>query len=169
MVKGPSYRINHQIKSPKVRVIDAKGEQVGVMTTADALKLANEKELDLVEVASSAKPPVVKIINFKRWLFRKEKEEKKKRRSELKEFRVRPNIGDHDLQLRASRAEKFLRGGDRVKLTVIFRGRELSHPEIGLEKLKKMTELLRGVGKPEKDPARVGRGYEITFVSSKNG
>lgn len=171
MVKRPSYRTNDRIRAPEVRVIDAKGKQLGVMPTKDALALAREKELDLVEVAPSAQPPVTKIVDLKRWLFQREKQKKggkKEKRSELKEVRLRPNIDVHDLKVRVVRAEKFLKGGDRVKLTVVFRGREFTHPEVGLEKIKKVTELLREVGRPEKDPEKIGRGYEVLIVPKKN-
>jgi len=168
MVKKSSYRINHQIKSREVRVVDDQGEQLGVMETSEALKLSQKRELDLVEVAPSAKPPVVRVLDYKRWLFQKEKEEgKKKIRTQLKELRIRPNIGDNDLEVRVRKAEEFLKDGDRVKLTVFFRGREIAHPEIGLEKIRRVTELLKGIGEPEKDPIRIGRGYEVTFIPSK--
>ncbi|GMR19221.1 MAG: translation initiation factor IF-3 [Patescibacteria group bacterium] len=169
--RQPSYRINEMIRAAQVRVIDKEDKQVGILDIGEALQLAREKGLDLIEVAPSAKPPVVKLLDFKRWLFQKEKQKKKgrERGSVLKEFRIRPNISDHDLEVRISRAEKFLKGGDKVKLTVVFRGREFTHPEVGLEKIKRVTAFLKEVGKPEKDPERLGRGYEVTFVPIKNG
>ena len=148
-------------------MVAEQGEQLGVMQTSEALKIAQEKEMDLVEVAPAAKPPVARVLNYKKWLFQKEKEEKKKSRSQLKELRIRPNIGDNDLELRIRRAEKFLKDGDKVKLTVIFRGREMAHPEIGLGKIQRVSDLLKGVGEPEKNPVRIGRGYEVIFIPSK--
>lgn len=170
MVSKPSYRINERIRAPQVRVIAEDDQQMGVMGTAEALRAAQEKGLDLVEVAPSAQPPVVRIINYKRWLFEREKQkgEGKERKTELKELRIRPNIGENDLRLRVRRAEDFLKSGDKVKLTVIYRGRELSHPEIGLQKIKIVSELLREVGKPEKEPSRFERGYEVIFIPVKN-
>ena len=167
MVGKPSYKINHQIKSPELRVIDEKGEQLGVMDTSAALKLALERELDLVEVAPGAQPPVAKILDFKKWLFQREKEEKKQQRSELKELRIRPNIGDNDLEIRARRAEDFLGNGDKVKLTVVLRGRERAHPDVGLAKLNRLIDLLKEEGKPEKDPVVTGNGYEATLIPIK--
>lgn len=170
MVKPPSHRINEKIKASKVRVIGQKGEQLGVLDIKEALKSAQEKGLDLVEVAPSAKPPVAKILNYKKWLFQKEKQKKagkKEKKTELKELRIRPNISDHDLERRVERAEDFLKDGDKVKLSVVFRGRERAHPEVGLGKLKKMTESLREYGKPEKDPVRSMRGYEVILVPAK--
>ena len=161
------YRLNQQIRSPQVRVIDEKGETLGVLETSEALKIAIERELDLVEVAPTANPPVARILDYKKWLFQREKEEKKTPKSTLKELQVRPNIGEHDLQVRISRAEKFLKSGHKVKLNIVFRGRENAHPELGLEKIKFVTNLLKEVGKPEKDPVRAGRGYEVTFIPVK--
>ncbi len=172
MVRAPFYKINERIRAPKVRVIDQKGEQLGILATNEALKKAREKGLDLVEVAPSAEPPVAKILNYKKWLFQKEKQKKEKKRekrSELKELRIGPNIGDHDLERRVSRAEDFLKAGDKVKLTVFFRGRQRVHPEVGLEKINRVTKLLKEVGKPEKDPARSARGYEVILVPVKGG
>jgi len=166
-ISQPSYRLNQQIKSPQIRVIDENDEQLGVMETSQALKLAAERGLDLVEVAPNAQPPVVRILDYKKWLFQREKEEKKQPKTSLKEFRVRPNIGEKDLEVRVRRAEGFLKAGHKVKLTVIFRGREMAHQDIGLEKIKLVTDLLKGVGKPEKEPKQIGRGYEVTFIPVK--
>lgn len=170
MVSRPSYRINEAIRAPEVRVIDKTGKPVGILSTTEALILARKEEADLVEVSPSATPPVVRIVDFKKWLFErgKQAEGRKGKKSELKEFRIRPNIGENDLAVRARRAEDFLKEGDKVKLTVVFRGREFSHPEVGLEKLKKMAELLRDSGKPEGEPVRMERGYELNFVPKTN-
>ncbi|OGC56092.1 translation initiation factor IF-3 [candidate division WWE3 bacterium RIFCSPHIGHO2_01_FULL_48_15] len=164
MVKRVSYRINEAVKAPEIRLIGEKGEESKVMPTKEALTLAREAGLDLVEIAPGAKPPVARITNFQRFLFQKEKEEKASKKggkSQLKEFRIRPNIGDNDLEIRTRRAEEFLRAGDRVKLTVVFRGREITHPEVGLEKVRRVIDLLKEVGSAEKDPQRMGRTYEV--------
>ncbi|KRT67497.1 MAG: translation initiation factor IF-3, translation initiation factor IF-3 [candidate division WWE3 bacterium CSP1-7] len=168
-IKRPSYRTNEWIRSAELMVIDEDGKQLGVMATRAALEAARSKGLDLVEVAPSAQPPVARIINYKRWLFEREKQkgETTEKRSELKELRFRPNIGENDLRLRARRAEDFLRGGDKVKLTVVFRGREAAHPEIGLEKIRGLAETLKEFGKMEKDPVRAERGYEVTLLPIK--
>ena len=168
-IKKPSYRINERIRATEVRVIDADGKQLGVMATRAAFDSAQSRGLDLVEVAPAAQPPVVRIINYKRWIFEREKQkgEAGEKRSELKELRFRPNIGENDLRLRARRAEDFLRSGDKVKLTVVFRGREMAHPEIGLDKIRLLTEILKEFGKLEKDPVRIERGYEVMLLPIK--
>ena len=164
MVEQAKYRLNQQIRSAQVMVINEKGEQLGVMDTSQALKVALERELDLVEVAPGANPPVARILDYKKWLFQREKEEKKQPRTTLKELRIRPNIGGRDLEVRVGRAEKFLKSGHKVKLTVIFRGREMAHPQLGLDKIKFVTDLLKGIGKLEREPKSIGRGYEVTFI-----
>jgi translation initiation factor IF-3 len=168
-IKRPSYRTNERIRVPEVRVIDEDGKQLGVMATMAALESARSRGLDLVEVAPSAQPPVVRIINYKRWIFEREKQkgEASEKRSELKELRFRPNIGENDLRLRARRAEDFLRSGDKVKLTVVFRGREAAHPELGLEKIRLLTDMLKEFGKMEKEPARFDRGYDVMLLPIK--
>jgi translation initiation factor IF-3 len=168
-LKKPSYRTNDWIRASELRVIGEDGKDLGVMATKAARETARSKGLDLVEVAPSAQPPVARIINYKRWLFEREKQkgEASEKRSELKELRFRPNIGENDLRLRARRAEDFLRDGDKVKLAVVFRGREAAHPEIGLEKIRLLTELLKEVGKLDKDPVRAERGYEVILLPIK--
>jgi len=168
-IKRPSYRTNERIQVPEVRVIDENGKPLGVMATRAALESARSRGLDLVEVAPSSKPPVVRIINYKRWIFEREKQkgEGSEKRSGLKELRFRPNIGENDLRLRARRAEDFLREGDKVKLTVVFRGREAAHPELGLEKIRLLTDMLKEFGKMEKEPARFDRGYDVLLLPIK--
>src|SRR3990172_5573532 len=170
-IKRPSYRTNEWIRSAELMVIDEDGKQLGVMATRAALEAARSKGLDLVEVAPSAQPPVVRIVNYKRWLFEREKQkgEASEKRSELKELRFRPNIGENDLRLRARRAEDFLQAGDKVKLTVVFRGREAAHPELGLEKIRLITDMLKKFGKMEKEPARFDRGYDVMLLPIKKG
>lgn len=166
-----SYRINQNIKVKEVRLIDQKGEQLGVMETSRALAIAKDRRLDLVEVSPSAKPPVCKLLDFKRLLLEKRKKEKtakkKGTRVELKEIRIKPNIGEADLNVRARRAEEFLKEGKRVKLTVVYRGREMSHPEVGLEKINKMLEALREVARIEGEPTRRGRTMEALLIPRK--
>lgn len=129
------------------------------MKTNEALQLAREKNLDLVEVAANARPPVVRILDFKKYRFEKKQQKKKgkTRTSDTKELRFKPTIGPNDLQVRIDRAREFLESGDKVKLTIQFRGREQSHPEIGFEKIKQMTKALAEVAKIEQEPMRKGR------------
>lgn len=168
-----SYKINQNIKAKEVRLIDQKGEQLGVMEISRALAIAKDRKLDLVEVSPSAKPPVCKLLDFKRFLLEKKRKEKTAKRKstkvELKEIRIKPNIGEADLNVRARRAEEFLKEGNRVKLTVVYRGREMSHPEVGLEKINKMLEALKEVAKIEGEPTRRGRAMEALLVPRKVG
>lgn len=130
------------------------------MGLSDALKKAQKEGLDLVEVAAKAKPVVVRILDFKKRQFEKKQEKKsgrKKGKVETKELRFGPNIGSHDLQTRIDRAKEFLNDGDNVKLTIQFRGREASHPELGFEKINQTIKALSNVGEVENKPRRKGR------------
>lgn len=166
-----SYRINQNIKAPEIRLINQKGKQVGVVKTAKALETAKKEGLDLVEVAPSAKPPVAKLLDFKRFLAEQKKEEriaqKRSAKTELKELRFNPNIGEADLNVRVKRAEEFLKKGDRVKLTVVYRGREAAHLEVGLNKINKMVELLKEVAKIVEGPTHRGKTVEAFLVPRK--
>lgn len=131
------------------------------MAAADALKLAREQNLDLVEVADKARPPVVRILDFKKYQFEKKLKQrgakKKTKTSETKEFRFGPNIGPNDLRIRIERAREFLEMGDKVKLTVQFKGRENSHPEIGFEKVNEVIRALGEASTVAHGPERKGR------------
>jgi len=146
-------RINYQIKVPEVRVIDDEGKALGVLPTRDAIKLAQEKELDLVEVASQASPPVCRIIDFGKFKYERKQREKsakkKSAKSTLKELKFRPKIGAHDIMVRVTHARRFLDKGFRVRLVVRFRGREHSHPEIAEKLLEKVYEMLADVSLKE--------------------
>jgi len=167
-----NYRVNQNIKAREVRVIDQTGEQLGVMPTSEALEAANRSGLDLVEVAPAANPPVAKLLNFKQFAFERKKQEKEARKSTragLKEIRMRPNIGEADLAIRAKRAREFLEEGNQVKLTVVFRGREITHPDIGLEKINGLTRALADDARLERAPMQKGRMITATLVPGKNG
>lgn len=172
------YNVNQNIRAKEVRLIGEDGKQVGVVPIEEALKRAKSAELDLVEVSASVKPPVVKILDFKRFLFERKQQEKTARKkgvkAGLKELRLRPNIGVGDLAVRIKRAQEFLEAGDRVKLTVFYRGREATHPEVGLEKINKMITSLKEVGKAEETPKRRGNMIDVVLVplgkkGDKNG
>jgi len=154
-------RINQQIKAPKVRVIGQDGKQIGVLSLPEALKKANQQGLDLVEVAPQADPPVVRILDFKKYQFKKKQQEKSARREgkapETKELRFGPNIGANDLQIRIERAREFLSVGNKVKITIQFKGRQISHPEIGFDKIRKIVQALSDVAQVEREPERKGR------------
>jgi translation initiation factor IF-3 len=157
---GP--RVDQQIRVPEVRVIDENGEQIGVLSTADALELARGKELNLVEVAPNAQPPVCKILDYGKFKYEEEKKERAARKnqhtSELKELRLRPRTDDHDLQVRARAARRFLEEGHKVRLVVRFRGRESSHPEVARAQINHIAERLSDIAVVERAPEMEGRG-----------
>lgn len=162
------HRINEKIRITPVRVIDADGEQVGVVETDEARRLARESGLDLVEIAPNARPPVCKIMDYGKFVFdrdKKAKEAKKRQhRVETKEVKFRPNIGDHDFDTKVRRAEKFLKSGYNVKLTIMFRMRELRRPENGYELLSRATEELAPVAAIESPPPERLQGRDLSMV-----
>ncbi len=158
------------IRVPQVRVVDEDGAQLGVMPTGDALRLAQDRGYDLVEVAPTASPPVVKLLDFGQYkyeLAKREKEAKRRSRSvEFKEIRLKPKIGIGDFDTKVNRAIQFLEDGDRIKVTVQFRGRELTHPEIGRNLLAKFTDRVKDHGVLERAPLLEGRAMHIVIASS---
>lgn len=155
------YRVNERIFASSLRVLDSSGKQVGVFSKADALQMAQEAGVDLVEIAPNANPPVVKIIDFKKFLYQEEKkkkeEKKKSKSSETKELRLGPFMDDHDLQVAIRRAEEFLTNNDKVRLVVKFVGRQIAHPEFGKEILNKTISALSNISNIEKDPHFEGK------------
>ncbi len=162
--------INEQIRDKEVRLIGVNGEQLGIMPARDALKLANEAELDLVKVAPTAKPPVCKIIDYGKFRYemaRKEKEAKKKQKViEVKEVRLSPNIDVNDLNTKTSAARKFLEKGNKVKVTLRFRGREMAHMNASRYILENFSEALSDVSGIDKPIKQEGRSLTI-FLSPK--
>ena len=156
------------IRIREVRVIDDQGEQLGVMQTADALALAQEKGLDLVEVAPTAVPPVCRILDYGQYKYelqKREREQKKKQKSQtFKEIRLRVKIDVNDLRTKARRAAEFLDEGDRVKVNVQFRGREMTHPQLGRDLLVKAGEMLAEHGTIERQPLMEGRNMYIVMA-----
>ncbi len=162
--------INEQIRDKEVRLIGTEGEQLGIMSAKDAMKLAREAELDLVKIAPNAKPPVCKIIDYGKYryeLARKEKEAKKKQKTiDVKEVRLSPNIDTNDLNTKMNQARKFLEKGDKVKVTLRFRGRELAHvnqSKVILDEFAKALEDIANIDKPAKFEGR----SMIMFLSKK--
>jgi translation initiation factor IF-3 len=158
------------IRIPHVRVVDEEGAQLGVMPTPQALAMAQERGLDLVEVAPLAAPPVVKFLDFGQYkyeLTKREKENKRRQRSvTFKEVRLSPKIGVGDFTTKLHRAIEFLEEGDRIKVTVRFRGRELSHPELGRNLLMKFTEAVKDHGVMERAPLLEGKSMFTTLAST---
>ena len=157
------------IRVPQVRVLDEDGSQLGVMPTPQALAMAQERGLDLVEVAPTAAPPVVKFLDYGQYkyeLTKREKEAKRKQRAvEFKEVRLTPKIGTGDFETKVHRAIEFLEDGDRIKVTVRFRGRELTHPEIGRNLLAKFGEAVKDHGTVDRAPALEGKSMFMTLAS----
>ena len=135
-------RINHNIRSPEVRVINYDGTQLGVVTTREALKLADEAGFDLVEISSQAKPPVCKIMDYGKYKYEQEKKKREAKRHQtvvqLKEIQLRPSTDAHDLETKLKHVKRFLEEGNKAKITVRFRGREIAHRDLGIELLKKV-------------------------------
>ena len=156
------------IRIPQVRVVDEEGAQLGVMPTPQALEMAQERGLDLVEVAPMASPPVVKFLDFGQYkydLTKREKEAKRKQRSvTFKEVRLSPKIGVGDFDTKVHRAIEFLEEGDRIKVTVRFRGRELTHPELGRNLLAKFVDRVKDHGVAERTPLLEGKSMHITMA-----
>ena len=166
------YRTNERIFANELRVIDAEGKQVGILSKTEALEKAREAEMDLVEVAPTAKPPVARIIDFKKFLYQEEKkkqeEKRKSKNSETKEIRLGPFMDDHDLDVMVRRAREFLEGNDKVKLVVRFRGRQMGHPEFGRQILDKAILSLSDVSKVDKEAHFEGRQL-ISMLSPEKG
>jgi translation initiation factor IF-3 len=158
------------IRIPQVRVIDEDGNQMGVMPTLDALRMAQERGYDLVEVAPTASPPVTRLLDYGQYkyeLAKREKEAKRKSRSvEFKEIRLKPKIGQGDFDTKVRRAIEFLEEGDRIKVAVQFRGRELTHPHLGRELLNKFADLVKDHGAIERAPLLEGKSMHITIAST---
>ncbi len=155
------YRVNERIKAKEVRLIGPDGKQIGIVPLREALAKAEEYGLDLVEVAPQANPPVCKIMDYGQFLYQEAKKAKEARKRqtqvEVKEIKVRPKTEDHDLQTKIRHIRRFLEDKNKVKVRVFFRGRELAHPELGEEILKKIEEAVKDLGRVEMAPRLEGR------------
>ena len=159
-------RINDQIRISPIRVISAQGTQLGVMATADAIRLARDEGLDLVEVASQARPPVCRIMDYGKWKYDKGKKSQKSKshQTKLKEIRVRPKTGQHDIDFKVKQAIGFLSHKDKVQVTVMFRGRELAHIEEGRKVMEQIIEQLEEHGKIESRPSQQAKRMMCTIA-----
>lgn len=164
--------INEEIRDKEVRVIGPDGAQLGIMSAKDAYKLALERNLDLVKIAPQANPPVCKIIDYGKYRFEQSKREKEARKNQktidIKEIRLSLNIDVNDFNTKVKQAIKFLEGGDKVKVSVRFRGREMAHPELGTTLMQRFTESVADYGTVEKQPKLEGRSMTM-FVTAKTG
>ena len=163
-------RVNEMIRVREVRLIDDEGNQKGIVPTLEALKLAKEKDLDLVEVSPNANPPVCKILDYGKYRFEQEKKLRESKKNQkvlkLKEIRMQPKIGPGDLDTKAKHVQEFLEEGDKVKVTIRFRGRELAHTELGYDVLNEVLKRLTSAYVVEKAPAMDGKTMSMT-ISAK--
>lgn len=164
-------RVNERIRVPEVRLIDDEGRQVGVMKIADALRFAQERELDLVEVAPEARPPVCRVLDYSKYKYEQAQKLKQARKHQqqitVREIKFRPKIAQHDYDTKKGHVERFLRHKDKVKVTIMFRGREVTHPERGTAILDRLAEELAELGVVEQRPVQEGRNMTMLLAPSK--
>jgi translation initiation factor IF-3 len=164
-------RINERIRVAEVRLVDENGEQVGVMKTPDALAFAQERDLDLVEVASEGHPPVCRVLDYSKYKYELEQKAKAARKHQqqvnVREIKLRPKIAQHDYETKTGHIERFLRQGDKVKVTIMFRGRENSHPERGRALLKRVADDLGELATVEQDPLQEGRNMHMLVAPTR--
>ena len=169
-ISSKELQINEEIRDKEVRVIDSDGSQLGIMPAAKALDLAAEKDLDLVKIAPQATPPVCKIIDYGKYKFEQTKREKEARKNQhvvdIKEIRLSLNIDTHDFNTKVSHAIRFLKGGDKVKVSIRFRGREMGHPEHGYDIMNRFAEALSEHANVEK-PAKLEGRNMLMFLATK--
>jgi translation initiation factor IF-3 len=164
-------RINDRIRVPEVRLIDDEGNQIGVMKTPDALAFAQERDLDLVEVAPEARPPVCRVLDYSKYKYEQAQKLKQARKHQqqitIREIKFRPKIAQHDYDTKKHHVERFLRHKDKVKVTIMFRGREVTHPERGTAILDRLAEELSELGVVEQRPMQEGRNMTMMMAPSK--
>jgi translation initiation factor IF-3 len=164
-------RINDRIRVPEVRLIDDEGNQIGVMKTPDALAFAQERDLDLVEVAPEARPPVCRVLDYSKYKYEQAQKQKQARKHQqqitIREIKFRPKIAQHDYDTKKHHVERFLRNKDKVKVTIMFRGREVTHPERGTAILDRLADELSDLGVVEQRPMQEGRNMTMMMAPSK--
>ncbi len=165
-------RTNERIRVPKVRLIGADGEQVGIVATDEARKIAREADLDLVEVAPDARPPVCRLLDYSKYKYEQEQKAKQARKHQqqvnVREIKLRPKIADHDYETKKGHVERFLNKKDKVKVTIMFRGREQAHPERGKALLDRLYEDLGELAVIEQEAQREGRNMHMVLAPSKD-
>ncbi|MCA1782517.1 MAG: translation initiation factor IF-3 [Intrasporangiaceae bacterium] len=163
--------MNERIRVPEVRLVGPNGEQVGIVRVEDALRLAAEADLDLVEVAPMAKPPVAKLMDFGKYKYEAAMKAREARKNQvntvIKEIKLRPKIDPHDYGTKKGHVERFLKGGDKVKVTIMFRGREQSRPELGFRLLQRLAEDIGELGIVESSPKQDGRNMVMVIAPTK--
>ena len=170
-ISSKEQQINEGIRDKEIRVISDDGEQLGIRSAAEALKIAESKNLDLVKIAPAAKPPVCKIMDYGKFRFEKAKREKEARKNqktiEIKEIRLSLNIDTHDFETKINHARKFIAAGNKVKVSIRFRGREMAHPDLGLVIMKRCAEACEDCASIEK-PAKLEGRQMLMFLAPKN-
>lgn len=161
-------RINREIRAPKVRVVAQDGSQLGILSIDEALRMADEQGQDLIEIVPNAEPPVCKIIDYGKFRYDQTKREKESKKSQhqvrVKEIKLKPNIDDHDLQFKIRQARHFLESGDKVKLTLVFRGREMMHPEIGEQLMQSFCDALEDCSMSEAPLKLLGKSLTAVLA-----
>jgi translation initiation factor IF-3 len=164
-------RINERIRVPEVRLIDESGNQVGIMPTREALRLAQEKELDLVEVAPDARPPVCRVLDYSKYKYEQAQKQKAARKHQqqitIREIKFRPKIAQHDYDTKKGHVERFLKARDKVKVTIMFRGREVAHPERGEIILNRLADELGELAVIEQRPQQDGRNMTMMLAPAR--
>ncbi len=164
-------RINERIRVPEVRLINEKGEQVGVVKIDDALEYARERDLDLVEIAAEARPPVCRVLDYSKYKYEQEQKKKAARKHQqqvtIREMKLRPKIATHDYETKKGHILRFLKQGQKVKVTIMFRGREMAHPERGEALLRKVADELAEFGTVEQHPSQEGRNMTMVMAAVK--
>lgn len=164
------YRINYQITSPQLRLLDEEGKQIGVISKIEALQKAKELDLDVVEIAPKAVPPVAKLIDYKKFKYQEQKKERESKKNQknvgIKEIRLRPFIGQHDFDTRLAQAKEFLADGNQVKINVFFKGREITRKEFGYNVIKRFLTTLESI-KVVKEPHMEGKALVVMVVPDK--
>ncbi|MCK5314466.1 MAG: translation initiation factor IF-3 [Anaerolineales bacterium] len=170
-MSATTYRVNDTIRSSEVRLIGPDGDNIGVVSIQEAQSIAREAELDLVEVAPNAKPPVCRVMDFGKFVYERAKKDREARRSqtkvEIKEIRLRPKTNEHHRNLKVRSARRWLESGKKVKVRIRFRGREITYPEIALNDLKEIAEDLSDVGVVEQSPGLEGRTMLMVLAPTK--
>ena len=170
LIAVTDYQVNEEIRDREVRLIGEDGEQLGIMSSSAAMQIAIEKDLDLVKIAPGSNPPVCKIMDYGKYRFEQSKREKEARKNqrviEIKEIRMSPSIGENDFLVKLRNGQKFLTDGDRVKVTVRFRGREMAHTNIGEQLLREFADKCAEIANLDKQPKLEGRNMSI-FLSPK--
>jgi translation initiation factor IF-3 len=172
IIKEKRIRVNEEIWSHQIRVVDSDGKQLGLMSPKEAIEIASQRGLDLVEIVPNATPPVCKIIDYGKFRYEQQKREKMQRKhqqvAQIKEIRLHPNIDDHDFEFKARHAKEFIEDGHKVKVSVVFKGREIAYQEFGKEILNRMRERLSEVAKVDQEAHMEGRNMIMFFVPDRS-